>query len=124
MTDEPTIEELFPDFTQWPERWEGDPRDVPYGEALIGLFRPFIADLLQRGLTRKTARRHMNNLWLLGGEIIREVCNEEDYDVSPEQKLRESIDEVGGRYCRHLSTEAEARAYDATCRALHRFFQK
>ncbi len=119
-----TPEEFYPDFPEWPKRWMGVREDLPYGQALLELLRPFVAHLIAKGLARKTLRRHMDNLWLLGGEIIRDVSMNEDHDeMAPEDKLRESVDSDGGPYCRHLDSEEDERSYNATCKALHRFLE-
>lgn len=47
--------------------------DLPPGESLVGRFQPFIEHLASSGLSRQTVRRHGDNLWLLGGEIIRQL---------------------------------------------------
>jgi len=39
------------------------------GHALMVCFRPFIEDLASSGLSAKTIRQHVDNLWTLGGEI-------------------------------------------------------
>jgi len=36
-------------------------------------------------------------------------------DANPAVVLRDSVEEEGGPLCRHLYTEEEQRAYDATC---------
>jgi len=48
-------------------------KDLPPGEALVVCFRPFIEDLASSNLSPKTIRRHVDNLWVLGGEIIRDL---------------------------------------------------
>jgi hypothetical protein len=63
----------------------------------------------------------VNNLWLLGGEIIRDL----NYDPSLRKKavavhLRNAIHEDGGPLI-HNGSEAEQRSFDATCQKLHRF---
>jgi hypothetical protein len=60
----------------------------------------------------------LDNLWLLGGEIIRPVSNFDNYSIPPEESLMRSVDEEGGPYCRHIHSEARQRSYDATCRKL------
>jgi len=51
----------------------GGEEDIPYGKGLVNEMTPFLEDLIQQGLTKKTIRKHVENLWLLGGEIIRSV---------------------------------------------------
>jgi hypothetical protein len=116
-------EDIFPDFTGWPERWRGSKRDVPYGEGLLDVMRSFILQLISKGLKKKTIRIHMDNLWLLGGEVIRDVYENDQYDVPPLKKLRESVDSSGGPYCRHIDSEPAMNSFDATCRKLHKFLE-
>ena len=96
-------------------------KDLPQGEALLACLRPFIEHLASSSLSPKTIRRHVDNLWLLGGEIIRDL----HYDPSLREKtanrlLRDLIHEDGGPLV-HTGSEEEQRSFDATCRKLHRF---
>lgn len=117
-------EDICPDFPEWPERWHGVERDIPYGQGLLDAMRPFVLHLIAHGLADKTIRRHMDNLWLLGGEIVRSVSMNDEYDIPPAESLRRSVDEDGGPCCSHLDSESEARSFDATCRKLHKFFEE
>jgi hypothetical protein len=65
----------------------------------------------------------MDNLWLLGGEVIRDVCENGHYDLPPLTELRDAVDSHGGPYCRHISSEREMNSFDATCRKLHAFLE-
>jgi hypothetical protein len=116
-----TPEDIDPDFPEWPESWHVVEEDIPYGKSLLAAMRPFVLHLIAKGLAKKTIRNHMSNLWLLGGEIIRDVGINEEYDIPPEEKLRQSVDEEGGPYCRHLDSENDMRSFDATCRKLYKF---
>lgn len=96
-------------------------KDLPPGEALIACFRPFIEHLVASGLSPKTIRQHVDNLWTLGGEIIRDL----HYDPtlrkrSVEHLLREAVHEYGGPSV-HNGSEEQQRSVDSTCRKLHRF---
>jgi len=97
--------DVCPDFPEWPESWKGFNKDVPYGQSIIEIFEPFIQHLIDKGITKKTIRQHCNNLWLLGGEIIREVSNNNQHRTNPYNKVIHSIDAGGGPLCRHLETE-------------------
>jgi len=116
-------EDISPDFEEWPERWMYVEEDVAYGKGLLPLMHAFIVHLISKDLTRKTIRRHTDNLWLLGGEIIRHVNNYKEYHIPPIEKLRESIGSDGGPYCRHIDSEAALTSFDSTCRKLHRFLE-
>ncbi len=118
-----TPEDIYPDLAEWPERWAGLPEYVPHGQAILEVMRPFMQHLIEKGRNVRTIRRHMDNLWLLGGEIIHNIgygYNEEN-DPPPAEQLMRSIGSDGGPLCRHCHTESEQESFDTTCRQLHRF---
>src|SRR5215468_11484848 len=59
-----------PDLEQWPRSWRYEECDVPPGEKIVEYFTPFLRHLLSSNLSRATLRKHRDNLWALGGEII------------------------------------------------------
>jgi hypothetical protein len=46
-------------------------KDLPPGEQLVTLFRPFLEHLAGSNLSPKTTQKHVGNVWALGGEFIR-----------------------------------------------------
>ena len=118
-----TPEDICPDFPEWPQRWRGVADDVVYGQELLDIMRSFVMHLIEKRLTEKTIRKHMDNLWLLGGEVIRNVNENDQYDVPPPASLLESVDSGGGPYCRHIDSEWALNSFDATCRKLHKFME-
>ena len=48
-------------------------KDLPPGEKLVPCFRPFLEELVASDLAPKTIQKHVDNLWALGGEIIRDL---------------------------------------------------
>lgn len=109
------------DLDRWARSWMGLEKDLPPGEALVVCFRPFIEHLASSSLSPRTIRRHVDNLWLLGGEIIRDL----NYDPSLRKKpaeglLRNAVQDDGGPLI-HNGSEEDQRSLDATCRKLHRF---
>ena len=112
------------DLDNWPRSWMGLEKDLPPGEELVACFRPFIEHLASSSLSPKTIRRHVDNLWMLGGEIIRDL----NYDPSlrkmaAEQLLRDVVHDDGGPLI-HNGSEEEQRSLDSTCRKLHRFLSQ
>jgi hypothetical protein len=112
------------DLDNWPRSWMGLEKDLPPGEALVACFRPFIEHLAASGLSTKTIRGHVDNLWSLGGEIIRDL----HYDPSLRKKavdrlLRDEIHADGGPLVHNGSDEAQ-RSFDSTCRKLYRFLSQ
>jgi hypothetical protein len=109
------------DLDNWPRSWMGLERDVPPGEQLLACFRPFIAHLAASSLSPKTIRKHVDNLWMLGGEIIRDLHEDPSLrKVAADRLLRDVIQYDGGPLLYHGSEEAQ-RSFDSTCRKLHRF---
>ena len=122
MTTELTIKKVCPGFDEWPSSWVMGSGDKEYGRNLLEVFTPFCQYLIDSGQARKTVRNHMNNLWLLGGELIEQINEDEDKRRMPAAQLvRANVDEDGGPYSRHLNDEAEMRSFDATCRKFHKF---
>jgi hypothetical protein len=96
-------------------------KDLPPGEQLIALFRPFLECMAASGLAPKTIQKHVDNVWVLGGEFIRDL----NYDPSLRKKpvaviLRQMIESDGGPLLYH-GGEDEQRSFDSTCRKLRRF---
>jgi hypothetical protein len=85
--------------------------------------RSFAAHLIATQLTEKTIRRHMDNLWLLGGEVIRRVSDNDQHHISPLAALLECIDSSGGPYCQHIDSEWARDSFDATCRKFYKFLK-
>jgi len=77
--------------------------------------------LASSSLSPKTIRGHVDNLWLLGGEIIRDLHEDPPLrKLSADRLLRKAVYEDGGPLI-HNSSEHEQRSFGSTCRKLHRF---
>ena len=105
----------------WPESWAGTHEDEPVGRRLVAALQLFMTHLQHQGLSSRTLRRHLDNLWLIGGEIIRQL----DYDPTLRDKpthalLLEAIQDGDARLVRDLTEEQQA-ALDATARKLLKF---
>jgi hypothetical protein len=101
-------------------------KDLPLGEKLVAHFRPFLEDLVSSDLSPKTIQKHVDNLWALGGEIIRDM--HEDPSLrrkNIEQILAGRIDDEGGPLVYAMeSEEDQQRSFDSTCKKLHRFLSR
>ena len=62
-----------PDLAEWARTWCYEDRDEPPGQQIVECFKPFLRHLNNSGLTRKTRHKHRDNLWRLGGELIRKL---------------------------------------------------
>lgn len=98
-------------------------KDLPPGEKLVARLRPFVEALVASDLSPRTIQRHVDNLWTLGGDIIRDLNeNPSLRRKSIEQILDERVDDEGGPLVYALeSEELLQRSFDSTCRKLHRF---
>ena len=88
----------------------------------MACFRPFIEHLASSGLTRKTIRKHIEHLWTLGGEIIRDLNENPSLrrkDVTA--VLLNMLDDEGGPLIHNCISEELQRPFDSTCRKLRRF---
>jgi hypothetical protein len=110
----------------WSRSWMGLEKDLPPGEKLVDCFRPFLNDLVASDLSPKTIQKHVDNLWALGGEIIRDL--HEDPSLrrkSTEEILDALIDEEGGPLIYAMeSEEDQQRSFDSTCKKLYRFLNQ
>jgi len=109
----------------WPRSWMGWEKDLPPGEQLVACFRPFLEDLVASDLSPKTIQKHVDNLWALGGEIIRDLNETPSLRRKTiEQLLDDRINDDGGPLLYGVDSEEQQRSFDSTCRKLYRFFSQ
>ena len=112
------------DLDNWPRSWMGLEKDLPPGEQRLACFRPFIEHLASSSLSPKTIRNHVDNLWMLGGEMIRDLHEDPSLRrIAVDRLLRDVIHADGGPLI-HNGSEEEQRAFDSTCRKFHRFLTR
>ena len=111
----------YGDLDAWPHSWMGSVKDLPPGEALLACVRPFIAHLASSSLTPKTIRIHVDNLWSLGGEILRDLNDDPALRNVPADRLLLKVIHTDGGPLLHNASEEAQRSFDSTCRKLHRF---
>lgn len=107
---------------EWPQSWAGLEEDVPIGERLVEVFRPFVEHLAAKGLSQRTIKHKVDDLWLLGGEIIHrlDVLDRDRRDLPGRELVLHYISPYEGPISRHLS-ESEQEVFDRTCRQLYKF---
>jgi hypothetical protein len=119
-----TLAQYCPDLQSWPQRWQYDEHDIPIGHEIVECFSPFLLDLLGSDLAPKTLRRHRDNLWLLGGELIRRRYEDTRLKkLSAQQAIAELIEPDGGPLIWPRISQTEQDSVDATCRRLYRFLE-
>jgi hypothetical protein len=117
-------EAIFSQMKEWPRSWAACPEDLPVGESLLEHLEAFIRDLRARGLSDRTIRRHLDNAWVIGGEIIsRFGLYPEERKTSGGNLLHEAVccDEAP---LISRATEEKQRSADATARKIHAFLRR
>jgi len=105
----------------WPRSWMGWKKDLPPGEKLVICFRPFLQYLVRSDLSPQTIQKHVDNLWVLGGEIIRDLNETPSLRKVPVERLLADLVEDGGPLLYHSDSEEQQRSFESTCRKFRRF---
>jgi hypothetical protein len=119
------LRQAIPDLDDWPRSWHVEPADIAVGRQIIQELTPFLIHLLEQRLAKATLRRHRDNLWALGGELI--CCRYDDDALAKrhaKDALRQLTQDDGGPLMWPRITESEQDSLDATCRKLNRFFRE
>jgi hypothetical protein len=118
-----TLRQAFCLMAAWPHTWQIDDGDLRYGEQLLEELKPFVMYLIGvEKLARSTVRRHLDNLFLLGGELISHInIYQRDRKLSPARLLDDNLCEDGGPLCKHVQNGSAQQQYDATCKKLYAF---
>jgi hypothetical protein len=95
-------------------------KDLPPGEQLVTLFGPFLEHLAESNLSPNTIQKHVDNMWALGGEFIRELHNDPSLRKRPVDQVLFKMIEFGGPLLYH-GGEDQQRSFDSTCRKFRRF---
>jgi hypothetical protein len=117
------LEHYCRDLNGWPRSWMGLEKDLPPGEQLLTLFRPFLEYLAASNLSPKTIQKHVDNVWALGGEFIRDLHHDSSLRKKPAERVLLQMIEYGGPLLYH-GGEDQQRSFDSTCRKLRRFLNE
>lgn len=115
------LKQIFPTIDEWPESWAGDNDDIPVGKIILKEFKIFLLEQQAR-LAKKTLNDYGNYLWALGGEIIRDTnCSEIKVKDLKDDFLLKYVDECGGPYWRHATSESDHERYHSICRRFYKY---
>jgi hypothetical protein len=117
----PGFDDYFKDLPEWPGSWMGLPKDLVRGEKMVAYFRPFLEHLIDLGLSKKTIRKHVDNLWVLGGEMIRDLHVTPSLRKVPIETLVFQVIQDGGPILYHNDSEEQQRSFESTCNKFRRF---
>jgi hypothetical protein len=120
----PSLGRYGQELEAWPRSWMGFAKDIPAGEKMVACFHPFLEYLIHQNLSRKTIRKHVDNLWILGGEIIRGLNETPSLRRVPVEDLVLAVVKKGGPLLHHCDSEEQQRSFESTCRKFCRFLQQ
>jgi hypothetical protein len=64
---------------------------------MVECFKPFLRELLALSLSRRTLRLHRDNIWVLGGEVIRRLQMDSSLRRSRSSRSSALMEVVDGR---------------------------
>jgi hypothetical protein len=119
------LRQACPDLDNWAQSWRYDEVDIAVGQQIVEILTPFLLHLLDEALARKTVSRHRDNLWVLGGELIRRRYDDDELArLAVKDALQQLIGSDGGPLICPRISESEQDSLDVTCRRLHRFMRE
>src|SRR5256885_6101175 len=90
------------------------------GRATARLVRPFLEHLAASKLSSKTIQMHVDNMWALGGEFIRDLNDNPALRKKAVELVLADMIAYGGPLLYH-GGEDQQRSFDSTCRKFRRF---
>ena len=119
------LRQAVPDLDDWPGSWHVDLADIPAGQQIVQVLTPILPHLLDQGLAKTTLRRHRDNLWTLGAELIRRrYDDDESARKNVKDALRQLVAGDGGPLMWPRITDAKQDELDAACRKLNHFLRE
>src|SRR5207245_9526159 len=88
---------------------------------MVAYFRPFIEHLIGLNLSQKTIRKHADKLWILGGEIIRDLNETPPLRKAPVEALVFDVLMEGGPLLYHSASEEQQPSFESTSRTFRGF---
>ena len=119
------LRKIVPDFERWPNSWMGPQEDLEYGKKILPIMEEFIQHLITQKLSRKTLKTYIDNVWVLGGTIIRNVSIYKWHKKDPWKKILEEV-ESGGCLPDHYDSmsEEELASFETMCKGFEKFLKK
>ena len=105
----------------WASEWTVCKEDRQLSQKLILIFESFLGSLLDKGVSKRTLRRHERACHALGGYIVGDLFGRGDDSFSPNETgqtvLLRFIDDSGGPLV-YQDEETWQNELDSTCRKL------
>jgi hypothetical protein len=108
---------------QWPSSWMGDNEDLIAGRALLPLMRSFVEDFATTKPSPRAAKKHVDNLWRLGGELVRGLHVDPKRRQDPVAYLMKTLSVEESPLLHGAADERAQESLDTTCRCFWRYVQ-
>jgi hypothetical protein len=116
------LREVCPDIDEWAKSWRFDDSDIPPGQQIVDVFAGCILDMLNQGLAVRTIKRHRDNLWALGGHLIKRRYDDKKLArMEARDALLELVGDDEGPLI--YDNAVDQNPMDGTCRKLNRFLR-
>jgi|SRR5213080_513156 len=102
------LEHYCRDLNSWPRSWMGLEKEL----------------MAMSNLSPKTIQKHVDNMWVLGGEIITELNYTPSLRKAPVEKVLADLIKDGGPILHQRDSEEQQRSFESTCRKLWRFLNQ
>jgi hypothetical protein len=93
---------------------DGSGKRSASGRTVVGIIPSVPEHLAASNLSRKTIRNHVDNMWVLGGEFIRDVHNNPSLRKKPVDQVLLKMIEYDGPL-RYHGGKGQQRSFDSTC---------
>ncbi len=122
MTQKDTDSNFQREKQQWIATWALISSHPKVGEKILKAMQSFVSVIRGQRLPDMILNRHAFNLWLLCGEIVKYVQDDNELkSLSSDELILRFVDAEGGPTCAQLANEQEQRRFDATCLKLFNF---
>ena len=99
---------------------DGSGKRSASGRTVVGIIPSVPEHLAASNLSPKTIQNHVDNIWVLGGEFIRDLHNDPSLRKKPVDQVLLKMIEYDGPLLYH-GGEDQQRSFDSTCRKFRKF---
>jgi ribosome-binding protein aMBF1 (putative translation factor) len=76
-SDPEILDEYCKHIKNWSTSWKISTEDLAIGQAITQQFNQFLISRIEKGRAKRTIKRYADYLWVLGGELIRHLNEDE-----------------------------------------------
>jgi hypothetical protein len=88
------------------------------------MLHAFSSSTRRRRSVKEDRSKHIDNLWIPGGEIIRDLQETPRLRKKPVNELIDALLQDDGPLICHCESEEQQRSFESTCRKLRRYLNR